>query len=218
MNSKSASSNAAIVLLAASFTCCNLRPAFAQAAGVGGPPGSGGTSGDMGPIVTIVGNPTAPADVNGEIDTVDGDNIVVVRVGATVPVTVTATAQGTSAESNLPNKIVEVSLYGTKVGNDTIPNRPGVGDGALEAAHSAQNDVFTGVNNCKWVFKWTAPAVRTALEEYPATFSATWNLLFYYSPGWYWYVGEARDVWNNSAGYSFWSETMGAYHCILGGS
>lgn len=208
------------ILLSVFLVVCALRAVLAQAtaAGQGGdvPP----TTGDMGPTVTIQGNPAPPTDVLGElIGPIDENGVqTVIRYGTTVPVTVSATAQGRSAETNRPNKIYEVALYATKVAEGVIPTRPGIGTGIGEAAHSLQRgDASTGVNNCTWTFKWSASAESPITGEYPVNFSAIWNLHFFYSPGWYWYEGEAEDVWENG-GYSFWSEPLGGYHCIADAS
>ncbi len=93
--------------------------------------------------------------------------------------------------------------------------RPGIEGSATEAPHSLQRrNANQGVTNCLWVFKWTAAAPMNLMTgDFPTTFSATWNLLFFYSPGWYWFDGEGEDFWS-SGGWSFYSTTLGAYHCL----
>ena len=178
---------------------------------------------DIGPNVTLQGNP-GPGDVIGRLEYMDMDEVVhIVRPGTTVKLTVTATATGTNIHTKQQNRISDVSQWATKVPCNITPYRPGKGggtfpDGTIEAPHTGLNPADPTLQNfpinCTWVFKWAYhydPSPDDGLP--PVHVEHTWDLLYFYSPGWYWYVGEARDNFG-PGGYSFWSAPLGAYHCL----
>ena len=90
----------------------------------------------------------------GEIDRLDENfNNVTVQTGDTVPVTVSATAYGISADSSLPNKINELSLWAIKID----PGPPHIGDAGTggnlgdgnpdEAPHTVTEYVYDNSTN-----------------------------------------------------------------------
>ena len=181
------------------------------------------TTPDMGPQVTISGNPAPPVTVFGQVKN---------RPGSTVAITVSATGQGfANGNPNLPNLISHLELWADHEGVGSTPSQPGTWGGSTTPPSNWTNETgawqspvttfgspgSTGTGSGGWVFKWDQeinPGVATA--------SATWNLYFYYSPGWYFYVGGAQDdpkqaPYNQPFGgteWRFWSKVLGAYNSI----
>lgn len=196
--------------------------------------------GDRGPTVTITGAPAPPCIVHSELDRLYEDgHIETIRPGDDVAVTVSSTAQGTSRLTNRPNQVAELSLWAIKYYPGPPPQ---IGEGGTffqdgspdEAPHTGQcvtdfpdiegehqeglplwGPSFSdngGVSH-SWVFKWSTGAMAPATNA-----SHTWTLHFYYGPGYYWYSGEAQDVWSEEGhqggGFSFWSPVLGSYQSV----
>ena len=77
--------------------------------------GASAKDGDRGPTVTLTGSPAPPRIVQSELDSIDMDgNIIQIRPGDDVAMTVSSTAKGTSAITNKPNQVAELSLWAIK--------------------------------------------------------------------------------------------------------
>ena len=196
--------------------------------------GASAKDGDRGPTVTITGNPAPPQDVHGELDGEDEDgNIIIIRPGSDVAMTVGATAKGISDQTHKPNQLNELSLWAIKYYPGPPPQIGLYGtffsDGSPdEAPHTFGSFVSMdgipvarpsfvdndGVSH-SWIFKWSTGKIPWA-----TTASHTWNLHFYSMPGYYWYSGEAHEVWYEGydnyegGGFSFWSPVLGYYKCL----